>query len=67
MPFLRRRGRLKFFGLVVVLCILVALASLAVTWFMCSFYSYDPQYYYPTTGLEREEWLQRQQEEQKKR
>ncbi len=67
MPFKRRRVKPKFLGLVLVLCILVALASLAVTWFIYSFYSYDPQYYYPTRALEREEWLQRQQEEQKKR
>ena len=67
MPFKRERVKPKFLGLVLVLCILVALASLAVTWFMRSFYSYDPQYYAPTTGLERQEWLQRQQEEQKER
>ena len=63
MPFKRRRVRLKFLGLVAVLCILVALTSFAVTWFMRSFYSYDPQYYAPH-GLQREELLQRLQEEQ---
>ncbi len=45
-------------GLVAVLCLLVALASLAVLWFMRSFYSYDPQYYAPS-GPQREELLQR--------
>ncbi len=43
MPFTRRRAKPKFWGLVLVLCILVALVSLAVTWFMRLFYSYDPQ------------------------
>jgi len=43
MPFKRRRVKPKFWGLVLVLCILVALVSLAVTWFMCSFYSYVSQ------------------------
>ncbi len=59
MPFKRRRVRPKFLGLVAVLCILVALASRAVTWFMGSFSSYDPQYYAPTE-LQREELLQRE-------
>ncbi len=63
MPFKRRRVRLKFLGLVAVLCILVALASFAVTWFMRSFSSYDPEHYAPH-GLQREELLQRPQEEQ---
>lgn len=58
--------RVKFWLIVAVLCILVALVSFAVTWFMRSFSSYDPQYYAPT-GLEREELLQRQQEEQQER
>ena len=62
MPFKRRRVRPKFLGLVVVLCILVALASLAVSWYMRSFSSYEPQYYAPS-DMEREELLQRQQEE----
>lgn len=43
MPFKRRRVKPKFLGLVLVLCILVALASLAVTWFMRLFYSYVRQ------------------------
>ncbi len=63
MPFKRRRVRPRFLGLVAVLCILVALASFAVTWFMRSFYSYDPQYYAPH-GLHREELLQREHDEQ---
>ncbi len=50
-------------GLVAVLCILVALASLAVTWFMRSFSSYDPQHYAPF-GPQREEVLQREHDEQ---
>ncbi len=44
MPFKRRRVKPKFLGVVAVLCILVALKSLAVACFMRSFYSYDPQY-----------------------
>ena len=43
MPFKRGRVKPKFLGLVLVLSILVALASLAVTWFMRLFYSYNPQ------------------------
>ncbi len=43
MPFKRGRVKPKFLGLVLVLCILVALASLAVTWFMRLFYSYVRQ------------------------
>ena len=43
MPFTRGRVKPKFWGLVLVLCILVALASLAVAWFIRLFYSYDPQ------------------------
>ncbi len=44
MPFKRRRVKPKFWGVVAVLCILVALASIGVSWFMRSLYSYDPQY-----------------------
>ncbi len=66
MPFKRRRARPKFLSLVAVLCILVALASLAVIWFMRSFSSYELQHYAPT-GPQREELLQRQQEEQQER
>ncbi len=43
MPFKRGRVKPKFLGLVLVLGILIALASLAVTWFMRLFYSYNPQ------------------------
>ena len=63
MPFKRRRVKPKFLGVVAVLCILVALMSFAVTWFMRSFSSYDPEHYAPH-GLQREELQQRQQEEQ---
>ena len=66
MPFKRRRLKPKFLSLVAVLCIVVALASLTVIWFMRSFYSYDPEHYAPT-GPQREELLQRQQEEQQER
>ncbi len=66
MPFKRRRVKPKFLGVVAVLCILVALASFAVTWFMRSFSSYDPQYYAPHE-LEREKQLQRQQEERQEK
>ncbi len=66
MPFKRRRARPKFLSLVVVVCILVALAALAVTWFMRSFTSYDPQHYGPSE-LEREEQLLRESQEQQER
>ena len=66
MPFKRRRVKPKFLGVVAVLCILVTLASFAVTWFIRSFSSYDPQYYGPS-GPQREELLQGQQEEQQER
>ncbi len=61
-----RSRRVKFWVIAAVLCILVTLASFAVTWFIRSFSSYDPQYYAPS-GPQREELLQRQQEEQQER
>ncbi|MDA2910050.1 hypothetical protein MYX04_03840 [Nitrospiraceae bacterium AH_259_D15_M11_P09] len=66
MPFKRRRVKPKFLGLVLVLCILVALASLAVIWFMRSFSSYELQHYAPT-GLQREELHQREQQKRQER
>ncbi len=64
MPSRRRRVKPKFLGLVVVLCILVALTSLGVTWFMRTVCT---QLYNLSAGAGMEELLQRQQEEQQER
>ena len=60
MPSRRRRVKPKFFGLVLVLCILVALTSLGVTWFMTTVCT---QLYNLSAGAGLEEMLKRAQQE----
>ncbi|MFB3075520.1 MAG: hypothetical protein ACE1Z6_10140 [Candidatus Methylomirabilales bacterium] len=63
MPSRRRRVKRKFLGLVVVLCILVALTSLGVTWFMQTVCTQ----LYTISGAGLEELLQKAQQERQKR
>ncbi len=63
MPYRRRRWRLKFFRLVVVLSILVALASLGLTWFM---HTVCLQLY-NLSGAGLEELLQKEYQKRQKR
>ncbi len=63
MPYRRRRRRLKFYRLVVVLSILIGLASLGLTWFM---HTVCLQLY-NLSGEGWEELLQRAQQERQKR
>ncbi len=64
MPSRRRRVKPKFLGLVLVLCILVALTSLGVTWFMRTVCT---QLYNLSAGAGLEEMLKRAQQERQKR
>ncbi len=63
MPSRRRRAKPKFLGLVLVLCILVALTSLGVTWFMQTVGT--QLYNLSEPGLE--EMLKRAQQERQRR
>ena len=64
MPSRRRRVKPKFLGLVLVLCILVALTSLGVTWFMQTVCT---QLYNVSAGAGLEEMLKKAQQERQKR
>ncbi len=64
MPSRRRRVKPKFLGLLLVLCILVALTSLGVTWFMQTVCT---QLYNLSGGAGLEEMLKRAQQERQKR
>ncbi len=63
MPSRRRRVKPKFLGLLLVLCILVALTSLGVTWFMQTVCTQ----LYTISGAGLEEMLKRAQQERQKR
>ncbi len=63
MPSRRRCVKPKFLGLVLVLCILVALTSLGVTWFMQTVCTQ----LYHLSGAGVEELLQKAQQERQRR
>ncbi len=63
MPSRRRRVKPKFLGLLLVLCILVALTSLGVTWFMQTVFTQ----LYTISGAGLEEMLKRAQQERQRR
>ena len=63
MPSRRRRVKPKFLGLLLVLCILVALTSLGVTWFMQTVCLQ----LYNLSGAGMEELLQKELQKRQKR
>jgi hypothetical protein len=44
---IKRRYGLKYWGMVLVLCVVAAVSALALSRFFESFYSYVPQFYEP--------------------
>ena len=57
----RKMSPVKFWGGVVVLCVLAALASMGLSRFIESFYSYTPSVYEPK-DLTREQQLEKSRE-----
>jgi len=66
MPWRRHHYGLKFWQWMIILCVLAALAALAVTKFLESFSSYAPQYYTPFEDR-REEIIKKKEEAIKKK
>jgi len=62
MPWKRHRYGLKFWGVVIVLCALAAIATMGMNRFIQSFYSYSPQQYEPKE-FSREEVLEKKKSE----
>jgi hypothetical protein len=62
MPWKRHHYGPKFWGAVIALCVLAALATIGVNRFIESFYSYEPQHYEPKETT-REELLKKQKAE----